>query len=339
MCVRTAGRALSALGLALAEYFAPLPGFQAWSVMFSGRRARLSGAYNARRPRRWRNWSTRWPQKPLSFGTCGFESHPPHQTVDYGRGASVRAAMTTADGEDDRHAHRRRRLPRPECGHPGRRAQRGRRGLGLRRRARGLAGHRRGRFQDLGVQEVSGILPRGGTIIGTSRTNPYKLDGGVDKVLQSFRDRGLDALVAIGGEDTLGVRREALRRVRPPRRRSPEDDRQRPLRHRLHVRLRHGGDDRDRGDRPAAHDCRVAQPRHGRRGDGTPRGLDRRHERHRRRRRRHPHSGAAGRLRRGQPSRSASVTRAGRTSPSSSSARDASCRACRTAASSTSSGT
>jgi ATP-dependent phosphofructokinase / diphosphate-dependent phosphofructokinase len=60
-------------------------------------------------------------------------------------------------------------------------------------------------FEDLGPKEVSGILPRGGTIIGTSRTNPYKLDGGVDRVLQNFRDRELDALVAIGGEDTLGV--------------------------------------------------------------------------------------------------------------------------------------
>jgi len=60
-------------------------------------------------------------------------------------------------------------------------------------------------FEDLGAQQVSGILPRGGTIIGTSRTNPYKLDGGVDQVLQNFQDRGLDALVAIGGEDTLGV--------------------------------------------------------------------------------------------------------------------------------------
>jgi 6-phosphofructokinase 1 len=62
-----------------------------------------------------------------------------------------------------------------------------------------------GKFTDLGPKEVSGILPRGGTIIGTSRTNPYKLDGGVDRVLQNVRDRGLDALVAIGGEDTLGV--------------------------------------------------------------------------------------------------------------------------------------
>jgi 6-phosphofructokinase 1 len=47
-------------------------------------------------------------------------------------------------------------------------------------------------------------LPRGGTIIGTSRTNPFKLEV-VDRVVQNFRDRGLDALVAIGGEDTLGV--------------------------------------------------------------------------------------------------------------------------------------
>jgi ATP-dependent phosphofructokinase / diphosphate-dependent phosphofructokinase len=62
-----------------------------------------------------------------------------------------------------------------------------------------------GSFRDLGTQAVSGILPRGGTIIGTTRTNPFKLDGGVEKVLRNFSDRGLDALVAIGGEDTLGV--------------------------------------------------------------------------------------------------------------------------------------
>ncbi|HVS84414.1 MAG TPA: ATP-dependent 6-phosphofructokinase [Gaiellaceae bacterium] len=60
-------------------------------------------------------------------------------------------------------------------------------------------------FEDLTPQAVSGILPRGGTIIGTSRTNPYKLEGGPERVLQNFRDRELDALVAIGGEDTLGV--------------------------------------------------------------------------------------------------------------------------------------
>ena len=60
-------------------------------------------------------------------------------------------------------------------------------------------------FEDLGPAQVSGILPRGGTIIGTSRTNPFKLEGAVAQVLENFRDRELDALIAIGGEDTLGV--------------------------------------------------------------------------------------------------------------------------------------
>jgi phosphofructokinase-like protein len=60
-------------------------------------------------------------------------------------------------------------------------------------------------FVDLGPAQVSGILPRGGTIVGTSRTNPFKLEGAVERVLQNFRDRELDALVVIGGEDTLGV--------------------------------------------------------------------------------------------------------------------------------------
>jgi ATP-dependent phosphofructokinase / diphosphate-dependent phosphofructokinase len=58
-------------------------------------------------------------------------------------------------------------------------------------------------FQPLGPREISGILPRGGTIIGTSRTNPYKVDGGIDGVRAAFTQ--IDALVAIGGEDTLGV--------------------------------------------------------------------------------------------------------------------------------------
>ena len=74
--------------------------------------------------------------------------------------------------------------------------------LGIRAGWRGLID---GKFEPLGAREISGILPRGGTIIGTSRTNPYKLEGGVDAVLRTFAESGLDALVAIGGEDTLGV--------------------------------------------------------------------------------------------------------------------------------------
>jgi ATP-dependent phosphofructokinase / diphosphate-dependent phosphofructokinase len=62
-----------------------------------------------------------------------------------------------------------------------------------------------GRFEPLGPREISGILPRGGTILGTTRTNPYKLEQGVESVLEHFEGAGLNALVAIGGEDTLGV--------------------------------------------------------------------------------------------------------------------------------------
>ncbi len=61
------------------------------------------------------------------------------------------------------------------------------------------------RTQPLDVEHCRGILPRGGTILGTSRTNPYKLDGGVARVLATAAAERLDALVAIGGEDTLGV--------------------------------------------------------------------------------------------------------------------------------------
>src|SRR5215510_9093016 len=79
---------------------------------------------------------------------------------------------------------------------------RGDRVVGVREGWRGLV---EGLVEELGPREVSGILPRGGTIIGTSRTNPYKVDGGVELVLENTRALGLDALVAVGGEDTLGV--------------------------------------------------------------------------------------------------------------------------------------
>jgi len=57
----------------------------------------------------------------------------------------------------------------------------------------------------LDVERCRGILPRGGTILGTSRTNPYKVEDGVKKALDTLRKERIDALVAIGGEDTLGV--------------------------------------------------------------------------------------------------------------------------------------
>ncbi len=57
----------------------------------------------------------------------------------------------------------------------------------------------------LGVKEVRGILPRGGTILRSSRTNPFKVEGGVERIKANLAELGVDALVAIGGEDTLGV--------------------------------------------------------------------------------------------------------------------------------------
>jgi phosphofructokinase-like protein len=57
----------------------------------------------------------------------------------------------------------------------------------------------------LDVEAMRGTLPKGGTVIGTSRTNPYKLDGGVERAMATLAERSVDALIAIGGEDTLGV--------------------------------------------------------------------------------------------------------------------------------------
>ena len=58
---------------------------------------------------------------------------------------------------------------------------------------------------DLTWDMVSDILPRGGTILGTSRTNPYKKPEDVQKVIDNYKALKLDALIAVGGEDTLGV--------------------------------------------------------------------------------------------------------------------------------------
>ena len=69
----------------------------------------------------------------------------------------------------------------------------------------GWRGPLEGQTMELGVPEVRGILPRGGTILGSSRTNPFKIEGGVEQIKANLERDGVDALVAIGGEDTLGV--------------------------------------------------------------------------------------------------------------------------------------
>jgi len=57
----------------------------------------------------------------------------------------------------------------------------------------------------LDVGTTRGILPRGGTILGSSRTNPIKVEGGIEKIETNLATLGVDGLIAIGGEDTLGV--------------------------------------------------------------------------------------------------------------------------------------
>jgi 6-phosphofructokinase 1 len=74
--------------------------------------------------------------------------------------------------------------------------------VGVREGWRGMV---EGLFRPLDYRGISGLLPRGGTILGTSRTNPYKSEDGVERVLRTAEGERLEALVAVGGEDTLGV--------------------------------------------------------------------------------------------------------------------------------------
>jgi ATP-dependent phosphofructokinase / diphosphate-dependent phosphofructokinase len=76
--------------------------------------------------------------------------------------------------------------------------------VGLRRGWRGLLERE---TMPLDRDVVGPILARGGTILGSSRTNPFKEEGGGEECARAFADLGLDALIAIGGEDTLGVAR------------------------------------------------------------------------------------------------------------------------------------
>src|SRR3954452_24850815 len=69
----------------------------------------------------------------------------------------------------------------------------------------GWKGPIEGDMTPLTMESTRGILPRGGTILRSSRTNPFKRDDGVERVKQTFARHRLDGLIAIGGEDTLGV--------------------------------------------------------------------------------------------------------------------------------------
>jgi len=71
----------------------------------------------------------------------------------------------------------------------------------------GWAGVLKGDTMPLTLQSTSGILHRGGTLLGTSRTNPYAEPDGGERIRDTLAELGVDALVPVGGEDTLGVAR------------------------------------------------------------------------------------------------------------------------------------
>jgi phosphofructokinase-like protein len=69
----------------------------------------------------------------------------------------------------------------------------------------GWRGPLEGDHEPLTIESTRGILPRGGTILGTSRTNPFKSEDGPDMIRETLSELGIDGLIAIGGEDTLGA--------------------------------------------------------------------------------------------------------------------------------------
>ena len=206
-----------------------------------------------------------------------------------------------------RHARRRadgrRGLPRAERGHPGDRPQgRARVRLLVPRVPRRLARPARGHDHAAGH-------PGGARPAAPRRHDPRLVAD------QPVRDRGrrpedqAQPAEPRGGRADRDRRRghargrdEAARDGRQRRRRA-QDDRQRPVGHRLHVRLRHRGEHRDRGHRPAAHHGREPPPGADRRGDGPARRLDRAARRDGRRGEHHPDPRGAVRHRPGVPVR------------------------------------
>lgn len=69
----------------------------------------------------------------------------------------------------------------------------------------GWKGLLEGEVVPLDLNAISGILPRGGTILGTSRTNPFKREDGPRRIFENVRKHGINVVIAIGGDDTLGV--------------------------------------------------------------------------------------------------------------------------------------
>src|SRR4030042_7084256 len=69
----------------------------------------------------------------------------------------------------------------------------------------GWLGLVQGEFIPLDLKTLVGMLPKGGSILGTSRTNPFQSEDGASRILRNVSEHGIEAVIAIGGEDTLGV--------------------------------------------------------------------------------------------------------------------------------------
>jgi 6-phosphofructokinase 1 len=80
----------------------------------------------------------------------------------------------------------------------------------------GWKGAIEGNTMPLKLSDVKEIVGKGGTILGTSRTNPFKKEGGAQKVLENLKKLNLDALIACGGEDTLGVASRLYKEFKAP---------------------------------------------------------------------------------------------------------------------------
>ena len=92
----------------------------------------------------------------------------------------------------------------------------------------GWLGLVQGEFTPLDIKNLSGLLPKGGTILGTSRTNPFKSADGPSRILKNVSEQGIEAVIAIGGDDTLGVACQTIRNG-ASRCRRPQNNRQRPV--------------------------------------------------------------------------------------------------------------
>ena len=198
-------------------------------------------------------------------------------------------------GRADRGAHRRRRLPGAERGDPGDRPQGRSTSTGTRSSAFATAGKGplENEYDELTIESTRGILPRGGTILGTSRTNPFKERGRARAGRGEHGALHLDGLIAIGGEDTLGAAARLHDEHGVPVLGVPKtidnDLAATDVTFGFDTALQVATEAIDRLHTTAE----SPPPGHGGRGDGPPRGLDRAPLRARRRRRRDPDPGAS----------------------------------------------